>query len=111
MAPLLTSKKLTYVSADFSDQEPFSPSYLLYGRKIHPIPHPIDNPDNLDYLDANNIRKEETKKHTPGPTAWYRLAIVEKHIKEKDNMVHTAYIRMGIYAYDNSSYCQVVAIG
>ena len=54
-------KPLTYVSSDFADPEPLIPSHLLYGRRMHPVPHLLDNPEELDdpdYLDADNMRKE-----------------------------------------------------
>ena len=36
---LLNDRPLTYVSSDLDDLEPITPSHLLYGRRIIPLPH------------------------------------------------------------------------
>ena len=62
---MLNDRPLTYVSSDFANPEPLTPSHLLYGRRIRSIPHPLDNPEELDdpdYLDADNMRKRVDKQ-------------------------------------------------
>ena len=61
---ILNDRPLTYVPSDFADPELLTPSHLLYGRRIRPVPHPLDNPEELDdqdFLDADNMRKRVDK--------------------------------------------------
>ena len=42
---MLNNRPLTYVSADFTDLQPLTPSHLLYGRRICSVSQPLDDPD------------------------------------------------------------------
>ena len=48
---ILNDRPLTYISSDITDPVPLTPSHLLYGRRIRPIPCPLDNPADLDDAD------------------------------------------------------------
>ena len=47
---MLNDRPLTYVSSEISDPEPLTPSHLLYGRRIQSIPHPMDDPEEIEDL-------------------------------------------------------------
>jgi len=62
---MLNDRPLTYVSSDLDDPTPLTPSHLLYGRRMRPVPYLFDNleeHDDPDYLDVNNMRKRVDKQ-------------------------------------------------
>lgn len=63
---MLNDRPLTYASPDLTDPQPLTPSHLLYGWRICPVPHPLDNPEELEdptYIDGCNMRKR-VDQHT-----------------------------------------------
>ena len=72
---MLNDRPLTYVSSNFDDPEPLTPSHLLYGRRVRLVPYPFNNPDELDdpdYLDADNMRKTVNKQTRLIEQFWTR---------------------------------------
>ena len=57
----LNDRPITYVSSDIGDEEPLTPSHLLYRRRITSLPsdYPItaENLTNPDYGDGSDIRR------------------------------------------------------
>ena len=56
---ILNDRPLTYLSSDVQDNEPLTPSHLLYGRRITSLPYP-DNGDELEdpnYGDDSALRR------------------------------------------------------
>ena len=45
---MLNDRPPTYISSEVTDPEPLTPSHLLYGKRIQPIPCPLDSPVGLD---------------------------------------------------------------
>ena len=63
---MLNDRPLAYVSPDLSDPEPLTPSHLLFGRRIHQVPHPLNDPEELEdptYV-SDGAMREKVNKHT-----------------------------------------------
>ena len=68
---LLNDHPLTYISCDLDDLEPITPSHLLYGRRIVPLPHCTVEDDEIN--DPNFQDVSELRQRAKGQ------AIVIKH--------------------------------
>ena len=63
---MLNDRPLTYVSPDLSNPELFTPSHLLFGRKIRQVPHALNKPEELEdptYVYGSAMR-EKVNRHT-----------------------------------------------
>ena len=62
---MLNNRPLTYVSSDIMDPEPLISSHLLYVRRILSVPHPHDEPEEIEdptYISGDNVRKQADKQ-------------------------------------------------
>ena len=67
---MVNDRPLTYC-IDPSDPEPLTLSHLPFGRRIRKVPHPLNDPEELDdltYVSGGAMRKN-VKKH---------IAVIEK---------------------------------
>ena len=58
---VLNDRPLTYLPSATGDPEPLTPSHLLYGRRIVPLPHPDVGDEEIcdpDYHSADQLRSK-----------------------------------------------------
>ena len=66
---ILNDHPITYVTSELDDEEPLTPSHLLYGRRITNLPHPLqedlsDDPTyNSGTSQIESKHKEETNSY------------------------------------------------
>ena len=68
---VLNDRPLTYVSSELDDEEPLTPSHLLYGRRITNLPHPLqgdlcDDPtynSETSQIEDQAKRRDKLKQH------------------------------------------------
>ncbi|XP_048587816.1 uncharacterized protein LOC125570309 [Nematostella vectensis] len=61
---ILNDRPLTYVSPDINDEDPLTPSHILYGRRITSLPHPDTDADELtdpSYGNDDHLRRDATR--------------------------------------------------
>ena len=54
------------MSPDLNDPKPLTPYHLLYGQRVRPVPHPLDDPEELGdstYINGSSMRKR-VDQHT-----------------------------------------------
>jgi len=75
---MLNDRPLTYVSPDLSDPEPVISLYLLYGRRIRPVPQPLDDVEELNdssYIYGNEMRRKVDKRTQLIQQFWTRRVL------------------------------------
>ena len=91
---LLNDRPLTHVSPDIRDQEPITPSYLLYGKRITTLPHNVtdmDTPLDPDFGDSSDLHRRARAQAVVIRNFWtrwkreYLTALRETHLTAGNN--------------------------
>ena len=71
---ILKERPITHVSSDVSDEEPLTPSHLLYGRRVTRLPYPKIEDEVSDpiYGDDSALRQSANKQALLLQQFWYR---------------------------------------
>jgi len=91
---LLNDQPLTHVFPDIRDQEPITPSYLLYSKRITTLPHNVtdmDTPLDPDFGDSSDLHRRARAQAVVirnFRTQWkreYLTALRETHLTTGNN--------------------------